>query len=141
VWVPMNLHPHYRAVLNTMLKPQNIELFEVPYQLETGCRAIEQLETAYKTQSCDVLVIAQPNFFGTIEQTDNLTDWAHGKSATVVAQVNPIAMSLLKAPGEWGKKGADIACGEGQPLGVPMNFGGPYFGFLCCQKELVRQMP
>src|SRR5690606_26129503 len=59
----------------------------------------------------------------------------------VVAQVNPIAMSLLKPPGEWGEKGADIACGEGQPLGVPMNYGGPYFGFLCCQKALVRQLP
>jgi glycine dehydrogenase subunit 1 len=55
--------------------------------------------------------------------------------------VNPISLALLTPPGEWGEKGADIACGEGQPLGVPLSSGGPYFGFLCLPHALVRQMP
>jgi glycine dehydrogenase subunit 1 len=59
----------------------------------------------------------------------------------VIAVVNPVALGLLKPPGEWGVEGADIACGEGQPLGIPLASGGPYFGFLCCQQALIRQMP
>jgi glycine dehydrogenase subunit 1 len=59
----------------------------------------------------------------------------------VIGQVNPLAMALLSPPGEWGAKGADIACGEGQPLGIPLSSGGPYFGFLCCKSALVRQLP
>ncbi len=70
-----------------------------------------------------------------------LTDFAHRHGALVIAVVNPLAMALLKAPGVWGQKGADMVCGEGQPLGVPLASGGPYFGFLCCRKSLVRQLP
>lgn len=141
VWIPMNLNPNDRMVLDTLLKPQAIELFEIPYHLDTGCLCIAELENLYRLNSCDVFVIAQPNFFGAIESVDTLTNWAHDKGAMVVAKVNPIAMSLIKPPGEWGENGVDIACGEGQPLGVPLSYGGPYFGFLCCQMALVRQLP
>ena len=72
---------------------------------------------------------------------DALTDWAHQHNALVVAVVNPTALAILKPPGEWGATGADMACGDGQPLGSPLSSGGPYFGFLCCRQELVRQMP
>ncbi len=87
------------------------------------------------------LVIPQPNFFGVLEDVDALTDWAHDKGALAIALVNPTTLAVLEAPGEWGTKGADIAVGEGQPLGAPMSSGGPYFGFMCCHQELVRQMP
>lgn len=142
VWVPMGLHPHYRQTLVAILKPQDIELVEIPYHLDTGLLDMATLETKLKSgAACDVLIISQPNFFGGLETVDELTDWAHQNKAMVVAHVNPMAMSWLKPPGEWGGKGADIACGEGQPLGVPMNGGGPYFGFMCCQQALIRQMP
>jgi glycine dehydrogenase subunit 1 len=59
----------------------------------------------------------------------------------VIGVVNPVALALLRPPGEWGAAGADIACGEAQPLGIPLCSGGPYLGFLCCRRELVRQMP
>ena len=72
---------------------------------------------------------------------DALTDWAHQQNALAVAVVNPTALAILKPPGQWGKTGADIACGDGQPLGAPLSSGGPYFGFLCCRQDLVRQMP
>jgi len=86
-------------------------------------------------------VIAQPNFFGTVEDVDTITDWAHAKNSIVIACVNPLAMTILKEPGAWGATGADIACGTGQPFGVPLASGGPYFGFMCCKQAHVRQMP
>ena len=87
------------------------------------------------------LVIQQPIFFGTLEDVDRLTDWAHQMAHVVIAVVNPTSLALLKAPGHWGEVGADIAIGEGQPLGVPLSSGGPYFGFMTCKQKEVRQMP
>jgi glycine dehydrogenase subunit 1 len=86
-------------------------------------------------------VVPQPNFFGVLEDVDALTDWAHARDALVIGVVNPVALALLKPPGEWGSDGADIACGEGQPLGMPLASGGPYLGFLCCKQPLIRQLP
>jgi len=87
------------------------------------------------------VVIQQPGFFGTLESVHELTDLAHSQGALVIAVVNPTSLAILAAPGRWGKQGADIACGEGQPLGVPLSSGGPYFGFMACRNALLRQMP
>ena len=87
------------------------------------------------------VVISQPNFFGAIEDVDALTDAAHAVGALVIAVVNPTALALLKPPGQWGEKGADIVCGEGHPLGVPLSSGGPYFGFMTTRQSMVRQLP
>ena len=87
------------------------------------------------------VVIQQPSFVGTLEDVDRLTDWAHERGALVIAIPNPTSLAILKAPGHWGEEGADIACGEGQPLGVPLSSGGPYFGFMTCKQKQVRQMP
>ena len=92
-------------------------------------------------QDFTALVIQQPNFFGVLEDVDALTDWAHARGALVIAVVNPTSLALLKPPGEWGAKGADIVVGEGQPLGCPLSSGGPYFGFMTTRMEHVRQMP
>lgn len=70
-----------------------------------------------------------------------LTDWAHANNMLVIAVVNPTSLALLTPPGEWGEQGADIVVGEGQPLGVPLSSGGPYFGFMCCRQQYIRQMP
>jgi glycine dehydrogenase subunit 1 len=86
-------------------------------------------------------VIPQPNFFGVLEDVDELTEWAHANHLYAIGLVNPVSLALLKPPGEWGAKGADIAVGEGQPLGAPLSSGGPYFGFLACKEPLMRQMP
>lgn len=95
----------------------------------------------HEGEDITALVIQQPNFLGNLEDVDRLTDWAHSLGAMVIAVVNPISLALLKPPGEWGEQGADIACGEGQPLGVPLSSGGPYFGLLTAKKAFVRQMP
>jgi glycine dehydrogenase subunit 1 len=86
-------------------------------------------------------VVPQPNFFGALEDVHALSDWAHGRGALVIAVVNPLALALLAPPGQWGEAGADIAVGDGQPLGVPLSGGGPYFGFMACKQVHVRQMP
>jgi len=70
-----------------------------------------------------------------------LTNWAHGQNQLVIAVVNPLSLGLLKEPGAWGERGADIVVGEGQPLGIPLASGGPYLGFMCCKLAIVRQMP
>jgi glycine dehydrogenase subunit 1 len=138
ILVPQTLHPSYRQAIRTMTVPHNIKLFEVPFDNKTG--AIAELEK-FAGQDITALVISQPNFFGVLEDIDIVTDWAHDHNILVIAAVNPLAMSWLKPPGEWGKKGADIAVGDGQPLGVPLSSGGPYFGFMCCKTEYMRNIP
>ena len=87
------------------------------------------------------LVIPQPNFFGVLEDVDELTDWAHEQNILSIACRESDGDGLVKTAGSMGQEGADIACGEGQPLGIPLASGGPYYGFLCCRKAHVRQMP
>ncbi|MBS0287197.1 MAG: aminomethyl-transferring glycine dehydrogenase subunit GcvPA [Proteobacteria bacterium] len=141
VWVGQNLNPFYRATLKTILKGHDINLVEVPFDAQ-GLMSLDALNTTLAHhQVCDVLVVSQPNFFGCIEDVHAQSDFAHANSAIVVGVANPIASALLAPPGQWGTKGADIACGEGQPLGIPLSGGGPYVGFLCTRKEYVRQLP
>jgi glycine dehydrogenase subunit 1 len=96
---------------------------------------------ALKGQDITAVVVQHPNFFGLLENVDAITNWAHANGALVIAVVNPTSLAILKPPGEWGDKGADIVVGEGQPLGVPLSSGGPYFGFMTTRMEFVRQMP
>jgi len=140
VLVPTTVHPYYRKTTRSIVHNQGIELIELPYCTEGGNTIPESL-SKYEGQDIAAVVIQQPNFFGILEEVDQLTDWAHNNGALVIGIANPVAMALLKPPGEWGEQGADIACGEGQPLGVPMMAGGPYFGYMCCKQALVRQMP
>jgi len=140
VLTPRALHPAYRRTLQTIVGPQGIELVEVPFDRSGGHTAIEQLD-AFGEGGFAALIVNQPNFFGVLEEVDALTDWAHVHDALVIGVVNPIALALLSPPGHWGTDGADIACGEAQPLGMPLASGGPYAGFLCCKQALMRQLP
>ncbi|MCC9003820.1 MAG: aminomethyl-transferring glycine dehydrogenase subunit GcvPA, partial [Candidatus Competibacter sp.] len=140
ILIPRALHPLYRRTAHAIVHNQGVELVEVPYDPAGGHTPVEAL-AAYAGQDFAALVIPQPNFFGVLEEVDALTDWAHRHQALAVAVVNPTALAILKPPGEWGESGADIVCGDGQPLGSPLASGGPYFGFLCCRQEWVRQMP
>ncbi|MFI4913990.1 MAG: aminomethyl-transferring glycine dehydrogenase subunit GcvPA [Steroidobacterales bacterium] len=140
VLLPRNLHPHYRAVTRVSASNQGLTFEELPYARGHGHTAAEAL-AQFEGEDITALVIQQPNFFGVLEDVDALTDWAHARKSLVVAVVNPISLALLKPPGEWGAKGADIVVGEGQPLGCPLSSGGPYFGFMTSRMEHVRQMP
>ena len=140
VLVPATVHPRYRAVAQAMVRSQGIELVTLPYCTECGHTLVEGLK-AYENQAAAALVIPQPNYFGVLEPVDALTDWAHGHDMLAIALVNPMSLALFKAPGQWGGKGVDICVGDGQPLGIPLASGGPYFGFMTCKQALVRQMP
>jgi glycine dehydrogenase subunit 1 len=140
VLVPRSVDPVWRRVTDTIVRNQGIELTELPYDAATGTVPLQALAQVQAEEHA-ALVVAQPNFFGILEPVDELVDWAHAHGLIVIAVVNPTSLALLEPPGRWGGKGADIALGEGQPLGIPLSGGGPYFGFMACREALVRQMP
>ncbi|MFN3713750.1 MAG: aminomethyl-transferring glycine dehydrogenase subunit GcvPA [Alcanivoracaceae bacterium] len=140
VLMPTAVHPLYRRATRDIVTNQGVTIEEVPFCNERGITPVEAL-APYAGEDYAALVIAQPNFFGSLEDVDALTDWAQANNMLVIAVVNPTSLALLKPPGEWGAAGADIVVGEGQPLGVPLSSGGPYFGFMCCKQQHVRQMP
>jgi len=140
ILIPKSVHPNYVRTSRTIVSHQGINLVEIPFDPENGCIAREAL-AALNDQDITALVVQQPNFFGQLEDVAQLTDWAHARGAIVIALVNPLATAVLVPPGQWGSEGADIACGEGQPLGIPLSGGGPYFGFMACKTAYVRQMP
>jgi glycine dehydrogenase subunit 1 len=131
------VNPTYEKVSIAIAGSQNISFERLPMNVLSG-NAADELDAG---EDPVALVIQQPSFPGTLEDVDRLTDWAHANGALVIAVVNPVSLAILKAPGSWGATGADIACGEGQPLGVPLSSGGPYFGFMTCKQKYVRQMP
>lgn len=134
------INPTYLKVTNAIIKNQGIELVELAIDSATGQLPAERL-AEHTGEDFAALVVQSPNYFGVLEQVHELSDWAHANKALLIAVVNPVSLGILTPPGEWGEAGADIVCGEGQPLGVPLSSGGPYFGFLCAKQAYVRQMP
>jgi glycine dehydrogenase subunit 1 len=132
------MSPVYRSVARGILAGQGIELVELP--LQDGRTDLTALET-FDGEDFAAISLAQPTFLGTLEDADTITDWAHARGMLVIGVCNPLSLALLRPPAQWGAGGADIACGEGQPFGIPVSSGGPYFGFMVCKKALMRQMP
>lgn len=127
--------PIYRTILRTYTKNLDIEFVETPVAHGQANRS----EMAKQLNDQTAAVILQnPNFFGTIDDHSDIIAQAHDKGILALASVYPLAMALLKTPGEMG---ADIVTGEGQSLGLPLNFGGPYLGFMATRKEFIRKMP
>lgn len=127
--------PLCRQVMDTYLSARGIEIVTVP--MADGLTDLAALKGAVDDQTACVL-ISQPNFFGGLEDASSLIKAAHDVGALAVMSVDPIAQALLKTPGECG---ADIVVGEGQPLGIPVSYGGPLLGFFAATKKLVRNMP
>src|SRR5882757_917831 len=145
ILLPRAVNPTYAQVARSIAGHQGIAFEAVDFDRAAGRTLFESLQP-YSGQDITALVIQQPNFFGSLEEIDRLTDWAHENKILLIAVVNPTSLALLKAPGQWGARidgihGADIVCGEGQPLGVPLAAGGPYFGFMATRMQYVRQMP
>jgi glycine dehydrogenase subunit 1 len=140
ILMPDSVHPLYREVCQRLTAAQGIVLHALPFDAQTG--QIDPAALASFAQAdIAAVVVASPNVFGVIEDVHALTNWAHQHEALMIAVVNPMSLAVLTPPGEWGEQGADIAVGEGQPLGVPVASGGPYFGFMCAQQQWIRQMP
>jgi len=131
----LNVHPAWVEVTRTYVEGLGIRVVDAP--ITTGIADREWLERTLSAQTA-VIGIQQPNFLGGVEDIRGLADMAHGAGALLVAGANPIALGLLEAPGALG---ADIVVGEGQPLGLGMNFGGPLVGFFAAQTKHLRRMP
>ena len=136
VLVAGDINPAYVEACQVIVRNQGIELKVESFNEDAGV-----IERVAEPGDFAALVVSYPNYFGCLPDVDALTDWCHEHGALMVGVVNPTAMALLRPPGEWGKEGADIAVGEGQPLGIPVSSGGPYLGFMCCKQAIVRQMP
>jgi len=136
VLVPETVHPAYRRVVHSFCEAQDVTIETVPYRADTGTVDMDALRGEENEHAA--IVVPQPNFFGALEDAEALANWAKERKALVIAVVNPVSLALLTPPGEWG---ADIAVGEGQPLGIPLSSGGPYLGFMATTKKNVRQMP
>ena len=136
VLVSSTLNPNVKDVLETYAKYQGIEL---DYIAE-NCGVTDKSDFQAKISAGDVagVIVASPNYYGILEDYDGWADDCHAQKALLVMNCQASALGAIKSPGEWG---ADIAAGDGQSLGIPMNFGGPYVGFLCTKKALIRKMP
>ncbi|MCD0458345.1 aminomethyl-transferring glycine dehydrogenase subunit GcvPA [Roseiconus lacunae] len=128
------VHPQYLEILRSYLVGIEAELVVVESD-ESGCS--DPLIDAIDDETACVL-IQHPNFFGRLEQVQKIADTAHEKGALVIQSFDPISVGLLKRPGDLG---VDIAVAEGQSLGNPLAYGGPYLGIIACRKELMRRMP
>jgi glycine dehydrogenase subunit 1 len=130
-----SVHPEYRQILATYLRDLDVELVTVG--TPGGTITPEELAQAVNDQTACVLV-QQPNFFGCVEEVTALGRVAHEAGAMYVVSVDPISLGLLRRPGDYG---ADIVVAEGQSLGSPMAYGGPYLGIIACRESFVRRMP
>lgn len=130
-----SVHPEYRRVASTLCGALNTEIVNVPF--EDGAIDVARVAEMINKETAAV-VMQYPNFFGCIEDIERIAEVAHENGALAIVIANPVALGLLEAPGNLG---ADIVCGEGQALGIPLSYGGPYLGFLSASKALLRRMP
>ncbi|MDD5135798.1 MAG: aminomethyl-transferring glycine dehydrogenase subunit GcvPA [Candidatus Omnitrophica bacterium] len=125
----------YRTMLYSYTSNLSIEFLETP--VVHGQSSREELLKHVDDKTAAV-ILQNPNFFGSVDDYSDIVEKVHKNGALAIASVYPVSLGLLKSPGEMG---FDIATGEGQSLGIPLSFGGPYLGFMAAKKELVRQMP
>jgi len=129
------IHPHYRKVVKTYLRPGGFEIIELPY-LENGRTDLAPLDGIGEIAA---IAIQSPNFFGCVEDLKTVGERTHeNKALFITSFTEPIAYGILKSPGSLG---ADIACGEGQSMGIPRSFGGPVLGMFAAKMKYVRNMP
>lgn len=133
--VSQGLHPHAIQVLKTICAAWRREVIVVPLDAK-GQTDLDALKQA--SQGAAGVFMQHPNYYGVLEPMADAADIAHGEGALLVASVNPITLGVLEAPAAYG---ADIAVGEGQPLGIPLSFGGPYLGFMATTQKHMRRLP
>ena len=130
-----SVHPEYRQVVETYCGNLNTEIVTIP--CPDGTADPDAVKKAVDDKTACV-VVQHPNFFGCLEEVEAITEIAQKAGALSVVSFDPISLGVLKRPGDYG---ADIAVAEGQSLGIPMQFGGPFLGILACRNEFVRKMP
>ncbi|MEW5705958.1 MAG: aminomethyl-transferring glycine dehydrogenase subunit GcvPA [Actinomycetota bacterium] len=133
--VSETVHPEYREVLKNYTVGIGAEIKHIP--MKDGLTDLKVLEEML-SDDCACVIIQHPNFFGYLEDVEEISIMAHRYKALFIVCIDPISLAILKAPGEYN---ADVAVGEGQPLGNKMNFGGPYLGIFACRREYIRRVP
>ena len=136
VLVSATLNPKTREVLDTYALHHGIEL--VTIAAEDGVTSRQNLETLLAEDGVAGVMVQQPNVYGVVEDYAGFAEACHAQKALFVMDCVAADLAVLKTPGEWG---ADIAVGDGQSLGIPMQWGGPYVGYMCCTEKLIRKMP
>lgn len=132
-----SVQPGVVDVMKTYCYGSNTEIGEIP--CKDGTMDLDALKAALETDPKAAMVyVQQPNYFGLFEDVEAIAEIVHAAGAKLVVGVNPIALGIMKTPADCG---ADIAVGDGQPLGLPMAYGGPYVGFMACTEKLVRNLP
>ena len=136
VLVSETISPYVLRVIKTYAKYQGIQLDMVP--AKDGVMCHNCLKAELEKDDVAGVIVATPNFYGILEDYSGVADLCHEHKALLIMNCVATALSVVKSPAEWG---ADIAVGDGQSLGIPLNYGGPYVGFLCTTKKLIRKMP
>ena len=136
VLVSETLDPKTLAVVQTYAHFHGIELVMIP--AEGGVTSRQNLEALLGGGGVAGVLVQQPNRYGIVEDFTGVADLCHAQKALLIINGVAADLAVLKTPGEWG---ADIAVGEGQSLGIPMSWGGPYVGYMCCTEKLIRKMP
>lgn len=134
--IARSVHPDFREVLRAYLEACDFTFEEFGFEKEGRFRREEFKELL--TEEVGAVVFQTPNFLGVAEDLDRVAEEAHAQGALFILAANPLSLGVLRPPGEWG---ADLAVGEGQVLGLPMSFGGPYLGYFSASRELVRKIP
>ena len=136
VLLPRSLHPHYRQVVETYVRGIGLEIVEIPWT-DSGSMDLDRVAAEIDEETAAV-VVQNPNFLGVLEPLEELGALVNSGPAAYVAVVNPISLGVIRPPGDCG---ADIVVGDGQPLGLPLSFGGPYVGFFATRDQHLRRMP
>ena len=136
VLVSDTLNPDTRKVLDTYALHQGIELETIAEK--DGVTDIDDLKSRIAQGGVAGVIVQQPNVFGIVEDYTGFAEACHEQKALFIMDSVAADLAVLKTPGEWG---ADIAVGDGQSLGIPMQWGGPYVGYMCCTEKLIRKMP
>jgi glycine dehydrogenase subunit 1 len=135
ILVSEGVHPHYRQVLKTYLSDLPAIYTEIP--LKGGVVDTQSLESELDDDTA-AIIVQSPNFLGHIERVETIAKFAKADESLTIQAFNPLSLGILKHPGEMG---VDIATAEGQPLGIPLQFGGPYLGLFAAKMQYVRKMP
>ena len=130
------LNPQNLKVLKTYALHRDIEVEVLP--VRDGATSLDDVKTRLAEGGYAGVIVQQPNVYGIVEDFTGFADACHEQKALLVIDSVAADLAVLKTPGEWG---ADIAVGDGQSLGIPMQFGGPYVGYMCCTEKLIRKMP
>lgn len=130
--IPATVHPQYRQVVRTYTQGMDLDIVGDEDLTNGLAEALALLD-----DNTALVIVQTPDFFGRLARLDGLAERVHNAGALLCVVVEPIHMALFQPPGAYG---ADIVCGEGQPLGLPLNYGGPYLGYFCTRQRFVRKM-